>query len=210
MMVFAASIYFIATTIIGLNIIPGPTIIYITHQTMRAGLRAGLWSIAGAQTGIFLHIAASIFGLSLYILHSHVAFMAIRYCGAIFLIYLGLSLFKKNKPKEVVTKASANHGGWTVFYQAALINVLNPKVILYFILLLPQFVNERAAHVNSQLLMLGTAFLVVGSCIHVAISLCVSSKLNSTIIIKHSMFSHLLTYLTSLTFMGFGIFMFSI
>jgi threonine/homoserine/homoserine lactone efflux protein len=209
MMLFAVSIYFIATTIVGLNIIPGPTIFYITHQTMRAGLRSGLWSIAGAQAGTLLHIAASVFGLSLYILHSHIAFMAIRYCGAIFLIYLGLSTFKKNKPKKIVAKPYIETGNWAAFYQGTLISLLNPKVILYFILLLPQFVNENSVYVNSQLLILGIGFLVVGSCIQVAISLCVSSKLNS-VLAAHSTLSHLLTYLTSFIFMGFGIFMFSL
>lgn len=202
---FDAPLYIIATAIIGLNILPGPTMVYVAHQTMHNGLRNGLWSIMGVQVGILLHIFASVLGLSLLILHSDSAFKIIRYLGACFLIYLSISiLLKSKKDTKSLPAITLRKGNWSSFLRGAAINALNPKVVIYFILLVPQFVSAHSSNMTAQIIILGLAFLVACSCMNLAISFSVFATVKNRLN-GHPTMTKWMNRITSLVFICFGI-----
>lgn len=152
---------FIAATAI-LVFMPGPNTIYIIARSIQQGRRAGIISSLGVQVGTLLHIAAAAFGLSALLLSSALAFNAVRYAGAAYLIYLGAkTLLTKEKigPTREIQKVSLSR----VFYQGAVVNLLNPKTALFFFAFLPQFIDAARGRVAMQVVLLGTILVFLGT-----------------------------------------------
>jgi threonine/homoserine/homoserine lactone efflux protein len=150
------------TAAIVLLIIPGPAVLYIVARSVDQGRKAGLASCSGIATGGLVHILAAAFGLSALLVSSVVAYSAVKYAGAAYLIYMGI---KKLRERPVaadgvkhVQPASLRY----VYGQGVLVQVLNPKAALFFFAFLPQFVNPRRGPVTLQFLALGMLFTVLG------------------------------------------------
>ena len=140
--------------------IPGPNHVYIVTRSLAQGRRAGLASAFGVECGTLVHIAAAAAGLSAVIASSALAFDVIKYLGAAYLIFLGVRALMADEPLDLDAAASAAPLR-RVFLDGLLVNVLNPKVALFFLALLPQFVDpSRPA--ATQVLVLGLLLAAIG------------------------------------------------
>jgi threonine/homoserine/homoserine lactone efflux protein len=143
-------------------ITPGPDTMYILARSRSQGLRAGVLSVLGIVTGLMVHTVAAAFGLSALLATSAVAFEVVRYLGAFYLIYLGAQALRK-RPKTLATPEVARAGRWRIYRQGTLTNVLNPKVALFFLAFLPQFIDPLAARSPAPFLFLGGLFVFGGT-----------------------------------------------
>jgi threonine/homoserine/homoserine lactone efflux protein len=140
---------------------PGPNTLYIIARSIQQGRLAGIISSLGVQVGTMLHIAAATLGLSALLMSSALAFNLVKYAGAAYLIYLGIKTFitkdKIESPK--VNKATLSK----VFYQGAVVNLLNPKTALFFFAFLPQFIDVSRGAIAMQVVLLGAILVFLGT-----------------------------------------------
>ena len=143
-----------------LNITPGPDMLYIIGRSTAQGWRAGAAAALGIGAGCFVHIAAAALGLSAVLAASATAFTLLKIIGAAYLVYVGISLIRSShsSPAAAPTVAFAPATLRTVFVQGFLTNVLNPKVALFFLAFLPQFINADAPSKALAFLFLGAVF----------------------------------------------------
>jgi threonine/homoserine/homoserine lactone efflux protein len=141
--------------------IPGPAVFYIVGRSIGQGRSAGLVSALGIGVGTLAHVAAAAVGLSALLMSSAVAFSAVKYLGAAYLIYLAIQKLR-NQDSFHPTEESARSSLSRVFGQDIIVNVLNPKTALFFFAFLPQFVDPVRGTVALQILFLGTLFAVMG------------------------------------------------
>jgi threonine/homoserine/homoserine lactone efflux protein len=149
---------------LSINLIPGPDVIYIVTNTMKGKMKSGIKASLGLGVGYLIHTLAAILGLSALILSSAFLFTLIKYLGAMYLLYLGVtSLINcyQNKSKICVGNANEKLGG--VFKQGIIVSVLNPKVAMFFLAFLPQFVDPLAVNATQELLTLGLLFSVLAT-----------------------------------------------
>jgi threonine/homoserine/homoserine lactone efflux protein len=149
-----------------LTIAPGPDIIYVAMRGLAQGWKAGLVAALGLVTGIFVHIILAAVGLSAILASSPMLFAIVKYAGAAYLIYIGWQIYKA----PAVTAHDDHHQLKLghIYRQTILMNILNPKVALFFLAFLPQFVDTGSEHVTSQFILFGflfqlTALMIMGS-----------------------------------------------
>jgi threonine/homoserine/homoserine lactone efflux protein len=154
-----------------LNITPGNDMIFVISRSL-TGTRAGIFAALGIGLGCFLHIFASVVGLSVIIKQSEVLFNIIRYAGAAYLIYIGIKSLME-KPSIMIFSQNENdkNTNLKILRQGAITNMLNPKVSLFFLAFLPQFINNNADNVTSQILFLGLWFNFSGTLVNVLVAL---------------------------------------
>lgn len=144
-----------------LNATPGPDTAYIVGRSIAQGRTAGLVSALGISAGCCVHAIASAVGLSAILAASAGAFMLIKLAGGVYLIYLGLRMaFAKPGAASPAAMRDARSLR-KIFWQAVATNVLNPKVILFFLAFIPQFVRADAPQKTLAFLLLGVAFAVL-------------------------------------------------
>lgn len=141
-----------------LNITPGPDTLYILGRTALQGWRGGAVAALGIGAGLFVHTFAAAVGLSALLAASATAFTILKWVGAAYLVYLGVSLLIAHPPIAQRTPAVRAASLRTVFLQGFLTNVLNPKVALFFLAFLPQFVDPGASNKTLTFLFLGVVF----------------------------------------------------
>ena len=140
--------------------IPGPAVLYIVATSVDGGRRNGLVSVAGIHLGSLVHIAAAVAGLSALIVSSAIAFSAIKYVGAAYLVYVGIrKLLGRDEPFE--TSERTPRSARRVFGQGVVVNVLNPKTALFFLAFMPQFVDPDRP-VWTQTIVLGLCWVGLG------------------------------------------------
>ena len=151
---------FIATAL-ALLAIPGPAVLYVVGRSIDQGRTAGLASVLGITTGTIVHITAATVGLSSLILASKVAFDAVRYVGAAYLILLGVRrLLTRGQEEDVGARPPRTLR--RLYSQGLVVNLLNPKTIVFIFAFIPQFVDVGAGHVWLQILLLGLTFAGLG------------------------------------------------
>jgi threonine/homoserine/homoserine lactone efflux protein len=144
-----------------LLVIPGPAVFYIVGRSIGHGRGAGLVSALGISVGTLVHTAAAAVGLSALLMSSAMAFSAVKYLGAAYLIYLGVQKIRRDE--SFVVEGDAPRVKLSrIFAQGIVVNVLNPKSALFFFAFLPQFVDPARGPVVPQILFLGTLFAVMG------------------------------------------------
>jgi len=150
-----------------LNITPGPDMLYIIGRSTSQGWRAGAAAALGVGAGCFVHIAAAALGISALISASATAFAILKIAGAIYLVYVGVSMIVRPAPVEGRAKApsdkSSGNAAREVFTQGFLTNALNPKVALFFLAFLPQFISSGATAKPLAFLLLGVIFTFNGT-----------------------------------------------
>jgi RhtB (resistance to homoserine/threonine) family protein len=147
-----------------LNLTPGNDTVFILSKSMGQGKKAGVISAMGIGTGCIIHTILAAFGLSLIIARSIVLFNTIKYAGAAYLLYLGYRMLTdKSQLSLVNTTDNKSVELWKVYRDAALTNVLNPKVGLFFITFLPQFINPTSGNTVVPFLILGSTFTATGT-----------------------------------------------
>ncbi len=170
---------FIATALV-LNATPGVDLLYTVGSTLQAGWRAGVAAALGIGAGCIVHALAAALGLAALLAASSVAFTAIKLIGALYLAWLAFGLLRAAW-RGAPTAAAATAGGTRrslrqVFTQGFLTNVLNPKVALFFLALLPQFIAPDAPHKPLAFLFLGLVFVFNGT-LFLFVVVAVSSQL---------------------------------
>ena len=148
-----------------LNITPGQDTLYIVTRSVAQGRAAGLWSVLGISTGSIVHTLAAAFGLSAILATSASAFTGVKLAGAAYLVYLGVRMLME-RPSTVppgVEPTLRRESPWGIYRAAVLTNVLNPKVALFFLAFLPQFVAPDAASRVVPFLFLGAVFVFNGT-----------------------------------------------
>jgi threonine/homoserine/homoserine lactone efflux protein len=155
-----ASVLVFALAALALLVVPGPSVLYIVTRSVDQGRAAGLVSVLGVQTGALVHVAAAALGFSALLLSSSLAFAAVKYLGAAYLIYLGIrKLLERGGQSELRQVGRARLA--RVYADGALVNVLNPKTALFFFAFLPQFVDPARGAVAGQVLALGALFVAL-------------------------------------------------
>lgn len=146
-----------------LNILPGPDSLYIIGRSATQGFRAGSAAALGIGTGTIVHVLAAAFGLSVVLATSATAFSIVKTIGAIYLLYMAYSMFvgsaKDGALAPGALKAIALR---KIYYQGFLTNVLNPKVALFFLAFVPQFIDPAAENKALSFILLGVIFNVNG------------------------------------------------
>jgi len=157
----SATLLAFAAAALALVVIPGPNLIYIITRGIQQGRRAAVMSSLGVQAGMVVHILLAAFGLSALVARSPVLYDVIRYAGAGYLIWIGVALLRKRRVEvdEVATLRPASMR--RLFLHGFAINMLNPKVILFVLALLPQFVDPARGSTAGQMLVLGAVFIGV-------------------------------------------------
>lgn len=157
------------TAAVVLVILPGPGTAWIVAQSLGGGVRRGLQAGLGLETATLLHALAAGFGLSAVLATSALAFEAIKYLGAAYLVWLGIKAWRGGDAPTESTAPTATTGRG-VYLRSVVTGVLNPKVALFFLAFLPQFVHPERGWVWLQFLVLGALLAMVGLCNDVLLS----------------------------------------
>jgi threonine/homoserine/homoserine lactone efflux protein len=147
-----------------LNATPGPDTAYIVGRSVAQGRNAGLVSALGISVGCCVHALASALGLSAILAASATAFMLIKLAGGAYLVYLGIRMALAKPVAPTAAAKEDVRSLRTIFWQAMITNVLNPKVILFFLAFIPQFVRTDAPQKTVAFLLLGVMFAAISMC----------------------------------------------
>jgi len=152
---------FLAASII-LNITPGSDTIYVLSRSIAQGRRTGIYSVLGTSAGCVVHTVLAALGLSVILAQSAMVFMMVKIAGAVYLGYLGLTMLLAKAPLAAAPTQAAMSPKDT-FWQGLIIDVLNPKVALFFLSFLPQFIDPQNSYGIIPFLILGLTFIVTGA-----------------------------------------------
>jgi threonine/homoserine/homoserine lactone efflux protein len=169
----ANSLLLFSLAALTLNITPGPDMLYIIARSAGQGRAAGVVSALGIAAGCAVHTLLVACGLAGLLLTVPVAYDVIKYSGAAYLIYLGvrtLTSCRKLKVDAQPYRSSLR----SVFFQGMLTNVLNPKVALFFLAFLPQFIGQSRGGIVLQIIILGLLFNILGTTVNIIVSLAAS------------------------------------
>jgi threonine/homoserine/homoserine lactone efflux protein len=137
--------------------VPGPAVIYVVTRSLDQGRTAGIVSVLGVETGTFAYAVAAVVGLTGLIAASEAGFTIVKYAGAAYLVYLGVrKLLEREEPAESLPSARSR-----LFLNGLLVQLLNPKIAIFFLAFLPQFVDSSGGPVATQILILGTLFTLL-------------------------------------------------
>jgi threonine/homoserine/homoserine lactone efflux protein len=143
-----------AGTSLALLAVPGPAVIYVVTRSLDQGRAAGIVSMLGVEAGTFAYALAAAAGLTGLIAASQTGFTVVKYAGAAYLIYLGVQrLLGRKQPQDHVSSARSR-----LFLRGLLVQLLNPKIAIFFLAFLPQFVDSSRGPIAAQILVLGTIF----------------------------------------------------
>jgi threonine/homoserine/homoserine lactone efflux protein len=138
-----------------LVLVPGPDMAYMLARCVAQGRRAGVMAALGFNLGGYVHLTAAALGLSTILATSAFAFSVVKWLGAGYLVYLGLVALWSNQGPLAIDPGGAMRNGRTILWQAFLSDALNPKVAMFFLAFLPQFVDPKGPHPTLQILLLG-------------------------------------------------------
>ena len=184
-----------------LNLAPGPDMLYVIGRSVGQGRKAGIVSSVGVFVGCWVHILAAAFGIAALLRSSPVAFNVVRYAGAAYLIYLGIKMLAQ-KTDLASQHLKAERLG-TIFRQGAITNMLNPKVAIFFLAFLPQFVDARRGSVVLQILLLGLIFNVGGTLVNLAVAYAGGTL--GELLRRNQSIARLQRRFTGLIFVGLGL-----
>ena len=199
-----------------LNLTPGPDVFFIIANAVRGGVRAGLVAALGITAGCCVHIVAAAVGVSALVAASATAFTLLKWAGAGYLVYIGVSALLARKPSnapDLIASIADGAGAagqsglkeslWPVFRRGFLTNVLNPKVALFFLAFVPQFIAPGSAHPSLVFLALGLLFNVNGLWVNAGWALAAAWAARRVDAVQRGM--HWLERAAGAVFVAFGI-----
>ena len=194
-----------------LNLTPGPDVLYIVANALRGGARAGMVAALGITAGCFVHIFAAAVGVSALMAASATAFTVLKWLGAAYLVYVGLQLLLSKAGSAIKLEAShadstgatGQNAYKTIFLQGFWTNALNPKVALFFLAFLPQFIAPAVEHKPLAFLLLGLLFNFNGLWVNLGWAIAAAWLANWASLFKSSL--HWLDRVAGALFIGFGI-----
>jgi threonine/homoserine/homoserine lactone efflux protein len=151
-------LYFIAASV-ALTLLPGPDILFVLSISISQGKKAGIATASGLCTGLLFHTTAAASGISAIVYNSALAFTIVKYAGALYLLYLAFRALKESR--TLFSSVDVKETDVSLLYKRGIVmNILNPKVSLFFLAFLPQFVSTGAGNVPLQMVILGVIFLI--------------------------------------------------
>lgn len=186
--------------VIMLSLTPGADTVFILTKSITGGYRQGIASVAGIVCGLFVHTILASFGLSVILMTSALLFNIVKISGAVYLIYLGIKALK-SKSSININKENVSSSFFIVFRQGLFTNILNPKVALFFLALLPQFVKSNASS-PVPFLILGLTFIFIGSLWSLFL-VWASARISNTL--RQSKFSYYLNKAAGVIFIALGL-----
>jgi threonine/homoserine/homoserine lactone efflux protein len=177
---------FIVTSI-AVIFMPGPAMLFVISNGLTKGPKASIAAAFGTTAGVSFHLFCAAFGLAVILKTSAIAFTVVKFGGAAYLIYLAIKTLLSKE--QIVNDFSDNEKTEnSIFLQGIFINILNPKLSIFFLAFLPQFINPNLTSTSSQTLILGTIFMAMTIVIFIGYGLCASllrqKVLNSPRILK--------------------------
>ncbi len=140
---------------IAITLVPGPSMLYVASRSIVHGRTAGIWSAFGLATGLLIHTVSASLGLSAVFIHFPLAFLVVKYLGAIYLIYLGIQMLITKKSISQPPTTSPPLSSLRIYGQGIVTEVLNPKTALFFLSFLPQFIDPLQGTSAIQMMTLG-------------------------------------------------------
>jgi len=189
-----------------LTISPGPDIIYVMVQGMANGKKHGFVTALGLATGIIIHTSLVAFGVSAVIKNSETLFFVIKLFGAVYLLYLAWQVFKSNPEIAYSEEGIKEKSLFSLFKQGFIMNVLNPKVTIFFLAFFPAFLWEPGGNTIMQFYILGAIFMGLTILIFGSVAL-LAGKI-STYLKKHKHSGLVLKWLQIIVFVGIAVFIF--
>lgn len=157
-----------------LNVTPGPDMLFVAGTGAARGRRAGVMAALGVGAGCLFHTLLAAVGLSALLAASELAFAAVKWAGAAYLVWTGISMLRARRSAPAAVATAPPREG-SPFWQGAWINALNPKVALFFLAFLPQFIDAGAPGQAMALVVLGTLFNLGGTAVNLVVALAASS-----------------------------------
>jgi RhtB (resistance to homoserine/threonine) family protein len=153
---------------LALNLSPGPDLLFILSRTLGGGRRIGIAAACGVCSGALVHVLAAALGLSALLATSALAFSVVKYVGALYLIWLGVQALRSAGGLQLTVQAGAPLTAWQAYRQGVLVDLLNPKVAIFFMAFLPQFVRPELGSLALQLFGLGVLVVLVAIIVEVS------------------------------------------
>jgi threonine/homoserine/homoserine lactone efflux protein len=193
---------FLATAIV-LILTPGQDTFFILGRSLSGGRGAGIAAALGVSAGTVVHTVLAALGLSALLATSPYAFMAVKFAGAAYLVFIGVRALLSRASGMPGEEGGASDGRWAAFRQGMLTNLLNPKVALFFLALLPQFIHAGSQRKVAAFLVLGLSFVVMGAvwCTMLAVA---AASLRSVFLRRPSV-ATVLNRIAGTLFIGLGI-----
>lgn len=205
----AETLFSFAFATIALALSPGPDNIYVLTQSLTNGVKSGVATTAGLISGCIVHTTLLAFGISAIITTSETLFFIIKLLGALYLFYLAFKVYKSDA--DIVLKSTDNHSlkfqkksYWALFKTGVIMNLVNPKVMIFFLAFFPAFIWEPAGNTVYQFYVLGITFMIISFVVFSSIALLAGSI--SNYIKKYKSIGVFLKWLQIVVFVGIGVF----
>lgn len=204
-------LFFMAAGLL-LNLTPGPDVLYIVTNALRSGARAGVMAAFGITAGCFVHIFAAAVGVSALMAASHLAFTALKWAGAAYLVYVGLRMMLSKRVAEetiatvLIAEDARKYFAYSlksIFFQGFWTNTLNPKVALFFLAFVPQFITPDIENKPLAFLLLGLLFNFNGLWVNIGWALVAAWMAQRLNAVQRSL--HVLERVAGVMFIGFGL-----
>ena len=165
---------------LAVNLSPGPSVLLVSSVSAARGFRAGIFAVLGMTAGAFVHVVLAASGIAAVLATAPIAFKVIQYLGAAYLIYLGIDLLRHRNKVEPAAAYQDGVNDWQFFRRGLLVDALNPKIALFFIAFIPQFLNSVATPGFLVSLVLGSVFLLTGAIVNGSIAYLVAAGATRT------------------------------
>lgn len=167
-----------------INLIPGPDLVYTLNQALAGGRKNGFICLLGTSLGLLFYVVFTSLGLSALLMLHPSLYEAIKILGAIYIIYLGINLLRSGKNIIQIDEASKTNKkkSWKIYKKAVLINLLNPKIALFFFAFLPQFLTNTSKGVEIKLFELGLMFVLINLFVVSGIIIVLGGMFNSNFV----------------------------
>lgn len=192
-----------ATAILAIS--PGPDNIYVLIQSITNGKKYGLATVAGLMTGCIVHTSLLAFGVSAVIKQSDQLFFIIKLFGAMYLLYLAYQVFRSDSNISLANTAAPKKSLWQLFRQGFIMNVLNPKVTIFFLAFFPGFLFSESISTVIQFYVLGFLFIAVSAFIFSTVA--ILSGMISAQLTKNAAIGSILKWLQIIVFIGIAIYL---
>ncbi len=187
-----------------LTIMPGPDIVYVLMQSITNGKKHGFATALGLVSGIIIHTSLIAFGVSEILKKSDNVFFIIKLFGALYLFYLAFKVYKASSAIDLNASNTPKKSYLSLFKQGFLMNILNPKVTIFFLAFFPAFINNSLSNVKQQIFILGFVFMLQAFVIFGLVAF-LASKMTSFLRNNHT-FERNIKIIQIIVFIGIGIF----
>jgi threonine/homoserine/homoserine lactone efflux protein len=185
-----------------LNLSPGPSNFYVMTRSIGQEAKGGVVAAFGLAFGLMVHVIASALGLSAIFTYSPMMYVTVKVCGAMYLIFLGLSYWKNKDNHQTMNDALKSKSNFIIFKESVFVEVTNPKTALFFLAFLPHFVSPDSGPIAAQIIVLGTRVTI--SAIPCDIMVAISSDKMANWLIKNKKSLHIQERVSGSVLIGMG------